>query len=119
MPHGLAELEDADRKLRTLYAFMQSISTTLDMGELLERIVRNLLDIFPTPTRWPSTCATPTTAAWSRGAWRGATPGRPRLSTLPGQFHEEVVLQGRAVLSTPHRRPAQASAPAGCRCTRR
>src|SRR5262245_27800773 len=40
---GLNELEDADRKLRTLYAFMQSISATLDVGELLERMVRNLL----------------------------------------------------------------------------
>ena len=45
--HGLAELEDADRKLRTLYAFMQSIATTLEQGELFERILRNLLDAFP------------------------------------------------------------------------
>src|SRR5258706_2483421 len=44
---GLNELEDADRKLRTLYAFMNAISATLDTSELLERIVRNLLDIFP------------------------------------------------------------------------
>src|SRR3954447_10105166 len=35
----LNELEDADRKLRTLYAFMQAISATLDVGDLLERIV--------------------------------------------------------------------------------
>ena len=33
--HDLAELEDADRKLRTLYAFMQSIATTLEQSELL------------------------------------------------------------------------------------
>ena len=45
--HDLAELEDADRKLRTLYAFMQSIATTLEQGELFERILRNLLDAVP------------------------------------------------------------------------
>ena len=55
--HGLHELEDADRKLRTLYAFMQSIATTLEQGELLERILRNLLDSSRRRRRWPSTCA--------------------------------------------------------------
>src|SRR5690242_1289487 len=45
--HDLGQLEDADRKLRTLYAFMQSIATTLEQGELFERILRNLLELFP------------------------------------------------------------------------
>src|SRR5262245_29770787 len=44
---GLAELEDAERKLRTLYGFMQSICNSLDTADIVERIVRNLIDIFP------------------------------------------------------------------------
>src|SRR5262249_12918039 len=42
---NLLDLEDAERKLRTLYAFMQSVASTLDMSELLDRIVKSLLDV--------------------------------------------------------------------------
>lgn len=44
---GLVELEDADRKLRTLYTFVHAISATLDQTELLDLIVKNLLDVYP------------------------------------------------------------------------
>jgi serine phosphatase RsbU (regulator of sigma subunit) len=96
----LNELEDADRKLRTLYAFMQAISATLDVGELLDRIVKNLLDIF---------AQADTVTVYLRDAATGGmeprrasrrTQGPASASTLPGQFHEEVVLRGRSVLST-------------------
>ncbi len=98
----LNELEDADRKLRTLYAFMQAISATLDVSELLDRIVRNLLDIF-------GECDT-VTVYLRDAATGGMEPrrvarhdaGPASASTLPGQFHEEVVLRGRSVLSTTH-----------------
>lgn len=43
---GLLHLEDADRKLRTLYAFLQSVATTIDEEELVDRVLRNLLDVF-------------------------------------------------------------------------
>jgi serine phosphatase RsbU (regulator of sigma subunit) len=44
---GLHEMEDADRKLRTLYGILFSIASTLDANELLEQVVRTLFDIFP------------------------------------------------------------------------
>ncbi|MDB4965980.1 MAG: hypothetical protein JWN44_1669 [Myxococcales bacterium] len=99
--HDLQELEDADRKLRTLYAFMQSIATTLEQGELFERILKNLLDVFP---------AAESVAVYLRDATSGMMEprkvmrrdaGPPSLSTLPGLFHEEVVQKGRAILSAP------------------
>jgi sigma-B regulation protein RsbU (phosphoserine phosphatase) len=99
--HDLAELEDSDRKLRTLYAFMQSVATTLEQGELFERILRNLLELFP---------AAESVAIYLREASTGMMEprkvlrrdaGPPALSTLPGLFHEEVVLKGRAILSAP------------------
>jgi serine phosphatase RsbU (regulator of sigma subunit) len=96
----LNELEDADRKLRTLYHFMQAISATLDVGDLLERIVKNLLDIFG-----PADTVTVYLKDAATGGMEPRRVGRRdqgpvSASTLPGQFHEEVVLRGRSVLST-------------------
>jgi sigma-B regulation protein RsbU (phosphoserine phosphatase) len=101
LAHGLAELEDAERKLRTLYAFMQSIATTLDQGELLERTLRNLFDVFP---------AADSASVYLRDNVTGMMEPRKLLrrdqgpsspSSLPGLFHEEVVGKGRAILSAP------------------
>ncbi|MSP61210.1 MAG: FHA domain-containing protein, partial [Myxococcales bacterium] len=104
-PHltiGLNELEDAYRKLRTLYSFTQAIATTLDTGDLLERILKNLLNVFP---------AAQSVAVFLRdslGAMvpRMVLPQRQEgvgsgLLTLPAQFHGEVVSKGRAILSAP------------------
>ncbi|MBX3206866.1 MAG: SpoIIE family protein phosphatase [Labilithrix sp.] len=44
----LTQLEDAYRKLGTLYAFMQAISSTIDKGELLRLIGGKLREIYPT-----------------------------------------------------------------------
>jgi serine phosphatase RsbU (regulator of sigma subunit)/pSer/pThr/pTyr-binding forkhead associated (FHA) protein len=96
----LNELEDADRKLRTLYAFMQAISATLDLGELLERIVRNLLDIFPDAEVVTVYLRDASTGGMEPRRVAKRDQGPASASTLPGQFHEEVVLRGRAVLST-------------------
>lgn len=43
----LAQLEDAERKLRNLYTFVHAISATLHQTELLDLIVENLLEVFP------------------------------------------------------------------------
>jgi serine phosphatase RsbU (regulator of sigma subunit)/pSer/pThr/pTyr-binding forkhead associated (FHA) protein len=100
-PSGLSELEDADRKLRTLYSFMQAVSTTLDTNELLDRILTHLLDVFPQ-------CDVAT--IYLRAAGSDAMEPRRSLrrqesqsqsTTLPPQFYEEVVEKGRAVLSAP------------------
>jgi phosphoserine phosphatase RsbU/P len=96
----LNELEDADRKLRTLYAFMQSISATLDTGELLERIVKNLLDIFGNADTVTVYLRDASTGGMEPRRVGRRDQGPASATTLPGQFHEEVVLRGRAVLST-------------------
>jgi serine phosphatase RsbU (regulator of sigma subunit) len=46
-PVDLNQLEDAHEDLRTLYAFMQAISTTIDRRELLALIVDQVLEIYP------------------------------------------------------------------------
>src|SRR6476661_1062705 len=99
--HDLAELEDADRKLRTLYAFMQSIATTLEQSELFERILRNLLELFPAAEACAVYLREPTTGMMEPRKVMRRDAGPPSLSTLPGLFHEEVVQKGRAVLSAP------------------
>jgi serine phosphatase RsbU (regulator of sigma subunit)/pSer/pThr/pTyr-binding forkhead associated (FHA) protein len=99
--HDLAELEDADRKLRTLYAFMQSIATTLEQGELFDRILRNLLELFPAAEACAVYLREPTTGMMEPRKVMRRDAGPPSLSTLPGLFHEEVVQKGRAILSAP------------------
>jgi serine phosphatase RsbU (regulator of sigma subunit) len=100
-PLGLVHLEDADRKLRTLYAFLQSIATTLDTGELLERIAHNLLDTFPPAQLVVIYLRDGEGAMEPRRIMRRRDDGPPRNITFPGQFHEEVVVKGRAILSVP------------------
>jgi sigma-B regulation protein RsbU (phosphoserine phosphatase) len=98
---GLHELEDADRKLRTLYAFTQSIATTLEQGQLHERILRNLLDVFPTAEAVAVYVREPATDTMEprKVVRRDGAP--PKLATLPLLFQDEVVAKGRAILSAP------------------
>jgi serine phosphatase RsbU (regulator of sigma subunit)/pSer/pThr/pTyr-binding forkhead associated (FHA) protein len=107
---GLAELEDAHRKLATLYGFMQSIVTTLEQGEILERVCANLFDVFPradTVAVYLRDLASDTIVV--RKAVR-RDRGRPTVFTLMPQIYDEVVGKGRAILSAPVT-PAPASAP--------
>jgi serine phosphatase RsbU (regulator of sigma subunit) len=102
--HGLRELEDADRKLRTLYQFLQSVSTTLDVNELLDRILANLMETFPDADTVVVYLADPATNELEprrlqrRSSYQ--TP-LPRPVTFPSQFHEDVMLRGRAILIAP------------------
>jgi sigma-B regulation protein RsbU (phosphoserine phosphatase) len=102
MPSGLVELEDADRKLRTLYAFLHAISTTLDHDELLTSILRNLLDVFPSAgavaayvLEGESGRMAPALVVQRDG--RVGPPGAP----LPESLHREIVQKGQALLSSP------------------
>jgi sigma-B regulation protein RsbU (phosphoserine phosphatase) len=99
--HDLAELEDADRKLRTLYAFMHSIATTLEQGELLDRILRNLLDLFGGAESVAVYLRDPASGMMEPRKVMRRDAGAPAISTLPGLFHDEVVQKGRAILSAP------------------
>ncbi len=104
---GLRQLEDAERKLRTLYSFMHAISATLDQDELLDRIGKSLFEIF-------ANAETVTIYLREKQARKEGEADRvhPRkvlrrddklihVGTLPGQFHDEVVRKGRSVLSSP------------------
>jgi phosphoserine phosphatase RsbU/P len=98
---GLSELEDAHRKLSTLYGFMQSVVTTLETGEILERVCANLLDIFPRAE---------TIAIYLRDNGNEnmvvkkavrRDRGDAKVFTLMPQIYDEVVGKGRAILSAP------------------
>jgi serine phosphatase RsbU (regulator of sigma subunit)/pSer/pThr/pTyr-binding forkhead associated (FHA) protein len=98
---GLSALEDADRKLRTLYAFMHAISTTLDTSELIERILSNVLAIFPdADTVGVYLRDGGTGRIEPRGVLRRDGRAAPSLALAP-QIHDEVVRKGRAILSAP------------------
>jgi serine phosphatase RsbU (regulator of sigma subunit) len=101
LPVGLIELEDAERKLRTLYSLMSSLATTLDTDELLDRVLQHLLDVFS---------AAETVIVYVRDVASGSMAPRKMLSrdgsdvaafALGGQFEQEVVGKTRAVLSQP------------------
>lgn len=98
---GLAELQDAERKLRTLYAFMQSISSTLDVQTLVSLMANDLLGVFEHADLCTVYLRDETTAELApRGSMRrdrASVPSPP----LPVQVISEVVQKGRAILSQP------------------
>ncbi len=95
---GLLHLEDADRKLRTLYAFLQSVATTIDEEELVDRVLRNLLDVF-----FEADCVA---LHFLDPATRRLTPRMvlrrdgtvPPAFGLPPQVDQLVLKEGRALL---------------------
>jgi serine phosphatase RsbU (regulator of sigma subunit)/pSer/pThr/pTyr-binding forkhead associated (FHA) protein len=99
VPENLGQLEDADRKLKVLYTFLQSISTTLDLSELLGRITDHLLDVFPLADAAAVYLRDATGDVRTREVKR-RRESSPSLH-LPAQFREEVVQRARAVLSAP------------------
>ena len=111
----LSELEDADRKLRTLLAFMQSVSATLEGSALVELIVTNLFEVFAKAETIalylrddPSAPLTPRVSMRRDRSSASVTP-------LSVQVVGEVVQKGRAILSTPivPSTPSRKSNPAG------
>ncbi|MBI4511605.1 MAG: SpoIIE family protein phosphatase [Deltaproteobacteria bacterium] len=98
---GLSELEDADRKLRTLYAFMQSVSSTLDEATLVELIATDLLEVF---------ARADAVTLYLRDEQAGDISPRLSLSREQGkvippalsvQVQSEVVSRGRSIVSCP------------------
>ncbi len=101
LPVGLVELEDAERKLRTLYQLMNALASTLDAEDLIERMLRHLLEIFPQAE---------IAMVYARDPASGSMVPRKVLArdaqpvaayTLAGQFEQEVIGRGRALLSRP------------------
>lgn len=98
---GLSEMEDAQRKLSVLYNFMQSIASTLETGELLDRITQSLFEVFPAAEVIAIYLQeTGTEHLIPRKALR--RDGQPaQVFTLMPTVHEEVVLKKRAILQAP------------------
>jgi sigma-B regulation protein RsbU (phosphoserine phosphatase) len=101
---GLVELEDADRKLTTLYAFVRAISATLDQTELLDLVVKSLLDVFPAAQIAAVYMLDRETKRMEplRLLQRNGRPVPDVMVTaLPYELHLEIVQKGRATLSAP------------------
>lgn len=95
---SLTVLEDAYRKLSTLYSFMRSIATSLETDALVDRICVNLLETFGAMTVEVFFYDEHSDSLRAiRSMQRGATPGIPR--PLTPQLLDEVVRKGRAILS--------------------
>jgi phosphoserine phosphatase RsbU/P len=98
---GLAELEESERRLRTLFAFVHAIAATLDAEALLDLIVKNLFEAFPQAMVASiylldePTGAMATTRAVARGG--EAVPPYP----MPAELYTELVKRGKALLSRP------------------
>lgn len=98
---GLGELEEADRRLKMLYRFMMAVSSTLDIGELLDTICKHLFEVFPVAEHVGIHLQDPEsgelTARLSRRRDGTAAAPFPVSSSL----HDEVISRSRAVLSAP------------------
>jgi phosphoserine phosphatase RsbU/P len=110
---SLLDLEEADRKLRTLFAFVHAIAATLDAAELLDRFAQSLLDAFPsaelamvytfdaeTNTMQPRRALT-RDSALPLGSARSPENADAPLVPLPAELYLEVVQRGKALLSAP------------------
>jgi phosphoserine phosphatase RsbU/P len=98
---SLVDLEEADRKLRTLFAFVHAIAATLDAGELLDRFAQNLLDAFPSAElAMVYTADAETNTMQPRRALSRDEP-EAHLLPLPAELYLEVVQRGKALLSAP------------------
>jgi serine phosphatase RsbU (regulator of sigma subunit) len=108
----LTDLEDADRKLRTFYSFLQSIASTLEVEELLDRVGSDLFHVYPAADNV-------TLYLRADGGERQLSPRRSLarggqdlpLFALSSQIHDEVVGRGRAILSSPLSQLAVAGPP--------
>lgn len=109
---GLAELNEAERRLRTLFSFVHAIAATLDAGALLDLMVENLFAAFPGAT----VAAVYTLDPGASGQGDLASPreglmvpqrARTRDAReiphypLPGELYRAIVQGGKALLSTP------------------
>ncbi len=98
---SLLDLEEADRKLRTLFAFVHAIAATLDAAELLDRFAQSLLDAFPSAElAMVYTFDAETNTMQPRRALSRFDPEAP-LVPLPAELYLEVVQRGKALLSAP------------------
>lgn len=101
LPVGLIELEDAERKLRTLYSLMNSLASTLDTEELLDRVLHHLLDIYPRAETVMVYFRDPASGSMVPRKVLGRSDVPAPAYTMPAPFEQEIVGRARAVLSQP------------------
>ncbi len=101
MTGGLADLEQADRRLRTLFAFVQSIATTLDSAELLDRISEGLLDAFPSGMLAVVYLLDAQTDTMDPQRVKARDKRVIPHPPLPAELYMDLVQRGKAVLSAP------------------
>lgn len=98
---GLAELEESERRLRTLFSFVHAIAATLDGDALLDLIVKNLFDAFPQAAVASIYLLDEPTGAMAttRAVARGGAAIEPY--PMPAELYTELVKHGKALLSRP------------------
>lgn len=101
MTGGLADLEQADRRLRTLFSFVQSIGTTLDTAELLDRISEGLLDAFPSGAVSVVYLLDSLTETMDPKRVKARDKRQIPNPPLPAELYLDLVQRGKAVLSAP------------------
>jgi serine phosphatase RsbU (regulator of sigma subunit) len=97
----LSELEETDRKLRTLLAFMQNVSSTLEGGPLIDLIVHNLFEVFAKADTVALFLRDAPDMTFSPRAAMRRDHTSAAVAPLSTQVAAEVVQKGRAILTSP------------------
>lgn len=98
---GLSDLEEADRRLRTLFSFVQAIAATLDSNALFESIVSNLFDAFPTSALAAVYTLDEETKTMAARRVKSRDGNDVPHYPLPAELYLELVQGSKAVLSAP------------------
>lgn len=112
---GLADLEEADRRLRTLFSFVHAIAATLDASALVDRIVDNLFQAFPGCTIAAVYVLDKETGTMDARRARSRDGRSISHHPLPAELYLELVQRGKALLSSPMTLEERDEAPSGTR----
>ena len=110
---GLDELEDAGRKLQSLYAFMQSIASTLDPAGLYDRILAHVLNVFIGADTAVLYLPTADNSKMEPRKLLSRSGKKVQPYSIPEPFYDQLVVQRRALLSSPLSAAPQEGAPSG------
>jgi len=98
---GLTDLEEADRRLRTLFSFVQAIAATLDSNALFESIVSNLFDAFPAAALAAVYTLDEETKTMAARRVKSRDGNDVPHYPLPAELYLEIVQGSKALLSAP------------------
>ena len=98
---GLADLAEADRRLRTLFSFVHAIAVTLEPAALIDRIVDNLFESFPVAQLAAVYVADKETGTMEAKRVRARDGREVPHYPLPAELYLEIIQRGKALLSTP------------------